>query len=222
MSVISQETIDLFDLSSVEDLVTLVPGVYTTTRYGIQGSIDVRNVPADTYFRGMKRVKLQGNARSVLAAMDTIEVVKGPPSPIFGMGKIGGYTNLVPKSGRAAIGGYLPESQGFFEAIAGTYDRREFSGGVGRPATVGRARRRLLRLRAAPRNPAPTLSTSHVGQTLVQAATQHRQHVGPFPAGDGRELPGSHHGGRAERPRHAGAGRHGLYIARQPTRRIST
>ena len=38
----------------------------------------------------------------MLAAMDTIEVVKGPPSPIYGMGKIGGYTNMVPKAGRAA------------------------------------------------------------------------------------------------------------------------
>ena len=107
VSVVSQQTIDLFGLSAVEDLVRFAPGVYTTTRFGIQGSVDVRNVPADTFFRGMKRLTLQGNGRSVLAAMDTIEVVGGPPSPIYGMGKIGGYTNMVPKSGRAANGEYL-------------------------------------------------------------------------------------------------------------------
>jgi outer membrane receptor protein involved in Fe transport len=84
----------------------------------------------------MKRVVLQGNARSVLAAMDVIEVVKGPPSPIYGLGKIGGYTNFVPKSGRAGVQGYLPSDQGFFETIAGTYGRREFSGGVGGPVEV--------------------------------------------------------------------------------------
>jgi outer membrane receptor protein involved in Fe transport len=137
VSFVSREQIELYDLSSVADLGRVVAGVYTPARYGIEGSIDIRGVPADSYLRGMKRVVLQGNARSVLAAMDTIEVVKGPPSPIFGLGKIGGYTNFVPKSGRAGVGGYLPRDQGFFEAIVGTYDRREFSGGVGGPVSMG-------------------------------------------------------------------------------------
>jgi outer membrane receptor protein involved in Fe transport len=137
VSFISREQIDLYDLSSVTDLGRVVAGVYTPARYGIEGSIDIRGVPADTYLRGMKRVVLQGNARSVLAAMDVIEVVKGPPSPIYGLGKIGGYTNFVPKSGRAGVQGYLPRDQGFFETIVGTYDRREFSGGVGGPVEFG-------------------------------------------------------------------------------------
>ena len=88
VSFISREQIDLYDLSSVADLGRVVAGVYTPARYGIEGSIDIRGVPADTYLRGMKRVVLQGNARSVLAAMDVIEVVKGPPSPIFGLGGV--------------------------------------------------------------------------------------------------------------------------------------
>jgi outer membrane receptor protein involved in Fe transport len=133
VSVISQETIDLFGLSAVEDLVAVVPGVFTTTRFGIQGAVDVRNVPADTYFRGMKRLTLQGHGRSVLAAMDTIEIVGGPASPIYGMGKIGGYVNVMPKSGRARSGKYLTERQGFAQAIAGSYDRGEVSFGIGGP-----------------------------------------------------------------------------------------
>ena len=133
ISFISQETIERFGLSAVEDLVRVAPGVFTTTRFGIQGSIDIRNVPADTYFRGMKRLNLQGHARSVLAAMDVIEVVKGPTSPIYGMGKIGGYTNMVPKSGRAATGNYLQKSQGFSQLVAGSYNRRELSFGIGGP-----------------------------------------------------------------------------------------
>jgi len=133
VSFISEETIDLFGLSAVEDLVRMVPGVFTTTRFGIQGSVDVRAVPADTFFRGMRRLSLQGNGRSVLAAMDTIEIVGGPPSPIYGMGKIGGYTNVVPKSGRAQTGSYLTQVQGFVQAIAGKYDRRELSFGIGGP-----------------------------------------------------------------------------------------
>src|SRR5262245_46044101 len=133
VSFISDETMQLFGLSAVEDLVRVVPGTFTTTRFGIQGSVDVRNVPADFYIRGMKRLSLQGHARSVLAAMDTIEVVRGPPSPIFGMGKIGGYVNAVATAVRARTGGYLAEPQGFVQGITGAYDRNEWSLGVGGP-----------------------------------------------------------------------------------------
>ena len=135
-SYISEESIDLFGLSAVENLLRVVPGVYTTTRFGIQGAVDIRAVPADTYFRGMKRLSLQGHGRSVLAAMDGIEIVRGPPSPLYGMGKIGGYTNFEPKSGRAKTGAYLDETQGFAQIIVGDYDRREGSFGVGGPLTA--------------------------------------------------------------------------------------
>jgi outer membrane receptor protein involved in Fe transport len=133
MSQVSSETIDLFGLSAVEDLVRLVPGTFTTTRFGIQGSVDVRNVPADFYFRGMKRLSLQGHGRSVLGALDTIDVVRGPPSPIFGLGKIGGYINVEPTSGRAQNGSYIDGVAGFGKAVVGSYDRNELSFGVGGP-----------------------------------------------------------------------------------------
>ena len=136
ISFISDETIQLFGLSAVEDLVRVVPGTFTTTRFGIQGSVDVRNVPADFFIRGMKRLSLQGHARSVLAAMDTIEIVRGPPSPIFGMGKIGGYVNAVPAAGRAKTGGYLPHAEGFVQGITGAYDRNEWSFGLGGPVDL--------------------------------------------------------------------------------------
>jgi len=133
VSLISEEVIDLFNLSAVEDLVRVVPGAYTTTRFGIQGSIDIRNVAGDTYIRGMKRLNLQGHGRSVLGAADRIEIVRGPPSPIYGMGKIGGYTNVIPKSGRARMGGFLLEPQGFFQTVIGSYAHSQISFGVGGP-----------------------------------------------------------------------------------------
>jgi len=136
VSYISSDVIERIGLSAVEDLARVAPGVFTTTRFGVQGGIDVRNVSADMYFRGMKRVTLQGNGRSVLAALDSIEIVKGPPSPIFGMGRIGGYTNVYPKSGRAKTGAYLIEPQGFAQAITGTYRKNEISAGYGGPMEV--------------------------------------------------------------------------------------
>ncbi len=134
VSHVSSDAIDVFSLSAVEDLLRVVPGVFTTTRFGVQGSVDIRSVPADTYFRGMRRLTLQGHGRSVLAAMDSIEVVGGPASPLHGMGKIGGYVNFVPKSGRSKTGQYFNEAHGFAQLVAGQYNRREFSFGFGGPA----------------------------------------------------------------------------------------
>ena len=140
VSVVSAEVIDKMALSAVEDLVRVVPGAFTVTRFGIQGGIDVRNVPSDTYFRGMKRINLQGHGRSVLAAMDTIEVVKGPPSPIFGMGKIGGYTNMVPKAGRARTGRYLERVEGVAQVTLDSFGKFEATLGAGGPMSVGNRR----------------------------------------------------------------------------------
>lgn len=136
ISHVSSDAIDAFSLSAVEDLLRVVPGVFTTTRFGVQGSVDIRSVPADTYFRGMRRLTLQGHGRSVLAAMDSIEVVGGPASPLQGMGKIGGYVNFVPKAGRSKTGQYFNESHGFTQLVAGEYNRREFSFGFGGPVDL--------------------------------------------------------------------------------------
>jgi iron complex outermembrane recepter protein len=137
VSFVSEEQIRLFGISTVEDLTRVVPGTYTTTRYGLQGGINVRGVSSDMYYRGMKRLSMQGHVRTVLSAMDNIEVVKGPPSPLYGMGKIGGYTNMDPKSSRARTGKYLPGSSGSFQGITGSYDKSEIQIGTGLPFTVG-------------------------------------------------------------------------------------
>jgi iron complex outermembrane receptor protein len=137
VSFVSEEQISLFGVSAVEDLMRVVPGTYTTTRYGLQGGINVRGVSADMYYRGMKRLNMQGHVRTVLSAMDGIEVVKGPPSPIYGMGKIGGYTNLTPKSSRAKTGTYLPGASGFMQLAGGAYQRLEGQLGVGGPFGLG-------------------------------------------------------------------------------------
>lgn len=133
VSVLDRQTIDLLNISAVEDMARIVPGTYTTTRFGIQGGIDVRNAPADTFFRGMKRLNLQGHAPSVLSAMDSIEVVRGPPSPIYGMSRIGGYTNMVPRSARGADGTYLDKPEGTVETAIGSYDEKMVTLGYGAP-----------------------------------------------------------------------------------------
>lgn len=179
ISVVSSEMIDKMALSAVEDLVRVVPGAYTTTRFGIQGGIDVRNVPSDTYFRGMKRINLQGHGRSVLAAMDTIEVVKGPPSPIYGMGKIGGYTNMVPKAGRAKTGAYLKKDEGVTQITMGTYDKMEFTAGVGGPLDLGKKQGGYYVYGLLEDSKAYVIRVP-VKQKILQSAVSVEDAIGPF------------------------------------------
>ena len=132
-TIVSAEMISSMSLSEVSDLSRIAPSTNTTTRWGVQGNIDIRNMTADTYFRGMKRIEPQGNSRTVLGANDQIEIIRGPAPAYFGSGKIGGYTNLTPKSGRSAQGKYLEKDTGFVQAIGGEYGKREVSFGYGGP-----------------------------------------------------------------------------------------
>ncbi len=133
---VSEEQLRLYGVSSVDDLTRLVPGTYTTTRYGLQGGINVRGVSADFYYRGMKRLQMQGHVRTVLSAYDNIEVIKGPPSPLYGMGQIGGYANLDPKSNRAKTGKYMTQEQGYLQATMDTFGKGEMQFGLGKPFEV--------------------------------------------------------------------------------------
>ncbi|MCR6650423.1 MAG: TonB-dependent receptor plug domain-containing protein [Cellvibrionaceae bacterium] len=133
---VSEEQLRLFGVSTVEDLSRLVPGTYTTTRYGLQGGINVRGVSADFYYRGVKRLQMQGHVRTVLSAYDNIEVIKGPPSPLYGMGQVGGYANLDPKSGRAKTGKYMTKEQGYLQATTGSYNKGEMQFGLGIPFSI--------------------------------------------------------------------------------------
>lgn len=130
-TVISSEMISSMSISEVADLSRIAPNTNTTTRWGVQGNIDIRNMTADTYFRGMKRIEPQGNSRTVLGANDQIEVIRGPAPAYFGSGKIGGYTNMTPKSGRSRQGAYLEKDEGFFQFTVGQYGKRELSFGYG-------------------------------------------------------------------------------------------
>lgn len=133
---VSEEQLRLYGVSTVEDLSRLVPGTYTTTRYGLQGGISVRGVSADFYYRGMRRLQMQGHVRTVLSAYDNIEVIKGPPSPLYGMGQIGGYANLDPKSNRAKTGKYMTQSTGYFQATHDNYGKNEAQFGLGVPFSI--------------------------------------------------------------------------------------
>lgn len=180
VSFVSEEQISLLGISSADDLTRVVPGVYTNRRWGLQGGVDVRGVSADMYFRGMKRLNMQGHARTSLTGMDSIEVVKGPPSPIYGMGRIGGYTNMTPKAGRAKSGTYLPSAQGFAQLVTGAWDRSEVSFGVGGPLSMGEKLGGYYIYGLLEDSPETWVEKVHAKQKILQGATSVDNFAGPF------------------------------------------
>jgi outer membrane receptor protein involved in Fe transport len=134
VTVISAELLNSAGIENVEDLYQIAPSTYTNFRFGLQGGINVRNQAGDYYFRGIKKPDPQGNYRTIFTAFDSIEIVRGPASPIFGGGRIGGYLNFNPKTARSTTGKYLEKSEGKVSLSVGSWDRRvatlDYSGPV--------------------------------------------------------------------------------------------
>ena len=134
---ITNETIEAYGISDIDDLVLLSPGAFTQSFFGVAGSLDVRGTPGETYFRGIRRLDNPGNYPTPIGASDRIDIVRGPASPIYGPAKIGGYLNFVPKSARAETGQYLEDPTGKISMTRGTWDKNVLTAEVGGPATVG-------------------------------------------------------------------------------------
>lgn len=137
VSVVNSDLIDKVGIRDGDQLFRIVPGTYTVNRWGIAGATNVRGNNADVYLRGMKRIDPQGNIRNVITMWDSVEVFRGPPSPIFGNGRIGGYVNYVPKSVRGTTGKYLTKAEGSVTAIMGSFERAEFQLNYSAPLNFG-------------------------------------------------------------------------------------
>jgi len=124
VTVLSAELLEAAGVENVEDLYRVAPSTYTNFRFGLQGGINVRNQAGDYYFRGIKKPDPQGNYRTIFTAFDSIEVVRGPASPIFGGGRIGGYLNFNPKTARSITGKYMEKPEGKVTLSVGSWDRR--------------------------------------------------------------------------------------------------
>tara|TARA_R110002153_G_scaffold171435_1_gene324225 strand:+ start:2719 stop:5202 length:2484 start_codon:yes stop_codon:yes gene_type:complete len=136
-STISDEQLERFSVSDIDELVAFSPGVFTQSFFGVAGSLDVRGTPGETYFRGVKRLDNPGNYPTPIGASSRIDIVRGPASPIYGPAKIGGYLNFNPKSARASGGQYLEKNEGAFSYTTGSWDKSVMTAEVGGPASIG-------------------------------------------------------------------------------------
>jgi iron complex outermembrane receptor protein len=135
--VVNSSLLDNLAIRNSEDLIKIAPSTYSNFRFGLQGNISIRNQTSDFYFRGMKRIDPQGNFRTLWTANDSLEIVRGPASPIYGLGRIGGYVNFNPKTARLAnTGKYLDHYTGQFRLTVGSFGKKIMTGEVGGPATI--------------------------------------------------------------------------------------
>ena len=143
ISTADQETLLRYDVKTVNDIVTVSSGTFTGSYFGIPGSVFIRGDIGDNFFRGFRRVENRGNYQTPVAATDHIEIVKGPPSPIYGGGRIGGFLNFIPKTARSESAKWLESATGKVTLTYGSYDEKRGSAEVGVPFKVGTHRNGL-------------------------------------------------------------------------------
>ena len=136
-STISEEMMDRYTMSDIDELIVAAPGTFTQSFFGVAGSLDIRGTIGETYFRGVRRLDNPGNYPTPIGASDRIDIVRGPASPIHGPSKIGGYLNFNPKSARIEeTGEYIAETTGSVGLSLGSWDRRVVNGELGGPGRL--------------------------------------------------------------------------------------
>lgn len=138
VTLVSDTTIERYGITGVNDLTAVTPSAYTASYYGVEGSVNLRGTLAENYFEGFKRAENRGTYDTPLSDAAGIEIVSGPPSPIYGAGKVGGLVNFLPKTvdGNDAWGGQASVTYGAYSKRDATLqwnapvDFGDASGGV--------------------------------------------------------------------------------------------
>src|SRR5882672_4047107 len=128
ISAVSGDMVEKFHINELVDMASFVPSTYTSFSYGIQGGLSVRGGAGDTYYREMKRINNGPNMPTLIGASDGVDIVRGPPSAVFGAGQVGGYTDNKPKSARASTGRYMDAVTGKLSVTFGSWGKKTYTG----------------------------------------------------------------------------------------------
>src|ERR1700676_2511746 len=134
LTTITSDLLSKTNITGINDLVALTPGSFTQSFFGVAGSLDVRGTPGENYFRGMKRIDNPGNYPTPIGASDSIDIVRGPASPIFGPSKEGGYLNFHPKSAKADANDTEPTGDIGFEG--GSWGKKVLHASLSGPSSL--------------------------------------------------------------------------------------
>lgn len=136
VTLIESTLIDLAGIRTVNDFVAMTAGSFTGNYFGVPGALDLRGERADNFFRGFRRVENRGNFPTPIASTDYVEIIKGPPPPVYGGGKIGGILNFIPKTAKSKTAKFIDKPVGQVSATIGTYDKKLGSIEYGTPFTL--------------------------------------------------------------------------------------
>lgn len=136
ITVIESSLTDLFSIRTVNDFVAVTAGSFTGNYFGVPGALDVRGERADNFFRGFRRIENRGNFPTPIASTDYTEIVKGPPPPIYGGGKVGGVLNFIPKTAKSKTAKFIDKPVGLASTTVGTYGKLLGSVEYGTPFTL--------------------------------------------------------------------------------------
>ncbi len=134
VTLVSDTTIARYGIGGVNDLTAVTPSAYTASYYGVEGAVSLRGTLAENYFRGFKRAENRGTYSTPLSDAAGIEILRGPPSPVYGAGKVGGLVNFLPKS---AAG--IDTVSGQVTATYGSYEKRNATAQFNLPVALGQA-----------------------------------------------------------------------------------
>ncbi|MFT4253701.1 MAG: TonB-dependent receptor [Caulobacter sp.] len=135
-SFVSGLTLQRYGVETIDDLTAVSPGTYTASFYGVPGALNIRGTLAENYFRGFKRIENRGTYSTPIGAAEQIQIVRGPPTPVYGSGKVGGMLNFIPKSGKGE-GGYLERPEGEITLTYGSYNKKDATAQLGLPIEAG-------------------------------------------------------------------------------------
>lgn len=113
---ITPTTMQDFGIRGLEDLQRVSANTTQANFFGVSGIPYIRGRNANVFFNGIRKLYQRNEAPVSVYAAESIEVVKGPPPAHLGVGRVGGYVNLVPKTPN------LTEAEGHVSATVGSYD----------------------------------------------------------------------------------------------------
>ncbi|HEX2855488.1 MAG TPA: TonB-dependent receptor [Opitutaceae bacterium] len=136
ITLIESSLTDLYSVHTVNDFVAVTAGSFTGNYFGVPGALDVRGERADNFFRGFRRIENRGNFPTPIAGTDFVEIIKGPPPPVYGGGKVGGILNFIPKSAKSKTAKFIDQPVGVASVTVGSYGKKLGSIEYGTPFTL--------------------------------------------------------------------------------------
>lgn len=137
ITAVSEELLSRYNIKTVYDFTAVAAGTYTGSFFGVPGSIAIRGTVADNYFNGFQGITNYANYPTPVDAASDVEIVRGPPSPIYGSGQVGGFLNFTPKSARGDKTKYVDRIEGTATATLGSYNQREATADIAIPIKIG-------------------------------------------------------------------------------------